>query len=74
MEAQVSEAPTSETDIKPLFDHFYEAYQALRDEWLKTGGGMDMELRIRDASAEATYLRRSEAAKRGGAKRRARRG
>ncbi len=69
-----TEAPTSETDIKPLFDRFYEAYRALRTEWLKTGGGMDMELKIRDTSAEIAYQRRSEAAKRGGAKRRARRG
>lgn len=65
---------TAEKDVKVLFDRFYEAYQELREAWLRTGGGMDMEVKIRDAAAEVAYQRRCETAKKGGAKRRARRG
>ena len=63
---------TAETDVKVLFERFNDAYQELRDAWLKTGGGMDMEVKIRDAAAEVAYQRRREAAKK--VKRSARRG
>jgi hypothetical protein len=52
-----------ESDVKVFFDRFYEAYQALRDVWIKTGGGMDMEIKIRDSTAELSYQHRREAAK-----------
>lgn len=69
-----SSSVTSEQDtIKVLSDRFWDAYKAMRQEWLKTGGGMDIELSIRDASAEANYQRRRIAAKKGAAKRRQRR-
>lgn len=57
-------------DIKVLSDRFWNAYHALRQEWLKTGGGMEMQLQIRDASAEASFQRRSAAAKKSVARRR----
>jgi hypothetical protein len=65
---------TSEPDIKQLSDNFWDAYKVMREAWLKTGGGMDMELKVRDAAAETAYQHRSAAAKKGGAKRRARHG
>lgn len=65
---------TSETDFKQLYERFHQAYRELREAWVKTGGDMEMEITIRDAAAEAQYQRRSAAAKKGGAKRRARRG
>lgn len=54
----MNEHKSSETDIKQLYERFHEAYRELRAAWLKTGGGMDMEIKIRDASAEATYQKR----------------
>jgi hypothetical protein len=56
------EARTEEQNIKQLADAFWDAYKALRQAWLETGGGMDMEIKVRDASAEATYQKRRQAA------------
>lgn len=66
--------PEPSPELKVLFDSFWAAYRELRAQWLKTGGGMDLDLKIRDASAEANYQRRSVAAKKGAVRRRARRG
>ena len=61
---------STDEDISVLMQRFQDAYRALREAWLKeTGGGMDMELKIRDAGAEAAFKRRSAAAKKGAAKR-----
>ena len=57
-------------DFGALRDRFFDAYKAMRQAWLKTGGGMDMKLNIRDAAAEIEFHRRSAAAKKGAAKRR----
>jgi hypothetical protein len=52
-------------DLEQLYKRFYAAYKALRRAWLKTGGGMDMQIQIRDEAAE----RRSVAARKAAAKR-----
>lgn len=61
---------TADDDLKRLSTAFWDAYYAMRKEFLKTGGGMEMQLQIRDAAAEAKFKRRSAAAKKGAAKRR----
>lgn len=52
-------------DIKQLYARFHEAYKELRRAWLKTGGGMEMQIQIRDEAAE----RRSVAARKAAARR-----
>lgn len=61
---------TQETDIKQLYKSFQKAYHELRKAWIKTGGGMDMQIQIRDEGAERAFQRRSAAAKKGAEKRR----
>jgi len=56
-------------DISVLYKQFLQAYKTLRKAWLKTGGGMDMEIKIRDAGAEREFKQRSAAARKGAAKR-----
>lgn len=60
----------SEIKVQRLFKRFWDSYRELRTEWMKTGGGMDMEIKVRDASAEREFTRRSKAAKEGATKRR----
>lgn len=60
------------SDIQQLHERFNAAYRELRAAWLKTGGGMDLTLKIRDAEAEAAFRRRSAATKSAQAKRRER--
>lgn len=56
--------------IDVLTKRFLAAYKELRRAWLKTGGGMEMQVQFRDADAEKAFQRRSAAAKKGAAKRR----
>ncbi len=56
-------------DIEVLSERFWDAYKTFRQEWLKTGGGMEMELKVRDRGAEEEFQRRSAAAKKGAMKR-----
>ncbi len=60
----VDSSTPEQQDIRILSDRFWDAYKTLRQEWLKTGGGMDIELKIRDRSAEEKFQRRSAIAKR----------
>lgn len=65
----MSEVKSAEDESRALMERFQESYRVLREAWLKTGGGMEMELKIRDIGAEAEFQRRSAAAKKGAAKR-----
>lgn len=56
-------------ELKVLSDRFWNAYKALREAWMKTGGTVDLDITFRDAEAEAKFQRRSQAAMKGAAKR-----
>jgi hypothetical protein len=63
----------SEDELKVLGYRFWQAYAAFREAWTKTGGGIDLELKVRDAAAELIYQRRCTAAHKGALTRRRKR-
>lgn len=64
--------PQDERSVGVLMERLQSAYKQLREAWVKIGGGMDMQLQIRDPEAQRVFERRSAAAKKGAARRRAR--
>lgn len=56
-------------DLETLSNRFWDAYRALREAWLETGGGMDMELKIRSKFEEIIRQRRKTSAKKRAVKR-----